>query len=68
MRSVEGRLESVAEVNPVGEEMACGARRGCGGADEGKLLNSHSVFANVFVEKKKRRVLKMFFEDPPRED
>lgn len=68
MRPDEGRLEGVAEVESVGEEVACGAGRGGCCADESELLNGHSVFAKIFVEKIKGAGLGAFFEDPPRED
>ena len=67
MRPDEGRFEGVAEVNAVGEELASGARGRCRSADESQLLNSHSVFAKVFVEKIKGAGLEAIFEDPPRE-
>lgn len=68
VRTVEGRLEGVAEVEAVGEKVTCGAGRGGCCADESELLNSHSVFVKIFVEKIKGAGLGGFFEDPPRED
>ncbi len=51
VRADEGWFEGIAEVDAVGEELTCGARGRCRCSDECQLLNSHSVFAKVFVEK-----------------